>query len=222
MNAEQERDIAWMREGFAAKADPPDPASCPAPDQIWSAVRGELPPAELREVLDHVAACPACAEDWRLARAFDEESAKSPASGTAASVFPLRPSPFARFKPYLAAAAAVALVVVGVQTLKPTAPQVRGGNESAIQSLLPEGEPLPADRTLRWQAAPGAIAYNVTVSTENLETLDSAQDLETPEHQIPAAALQGLRSRTKLLWMVEAKGREGQTIASRTFEVFIR
>ena len=51
--------LARLRAAFIASDDPaPDPQSCPTPETLWSAVRGELPAPQLREVLDHVAPAP--------------------------------------------------------------------------------------------------------------------------------------------------------------------
>ncbi len=41
---------------------------CPAPDTLLSAFHRLLSQDEIDAVLDHTAACPVCAEAWRLAR----------------------------------------------------------------------------------------------------------------------------------------------------------
>ena len=58
----EEGELARMRRAFASLSQPaPEPAACPPPEKIWEAVRGELPPAQTREIVTHMAACPACA-----------------------------------------------------------------------------------------------------------------------------------------------------------------
>jgi len=40
---------------------------CPPAEDVWDALHGGLAPRRRREVVDHTAACPLCAEAWRLA-----------------------------------------------------------------------------------------------------------------------------------------------------------
>ncbi|MFP5286809.1 MAG: zf-HC2 domain-containing protein, partial [Thermoanaerobaculia bacterium] len=90
-------DLSGLRAAFTT----PDPtsqdcASCPEPDRIWEAVRGELPPEEVRDIVDHVAVCASCAEDWRIAVEFEKESARQEKTAVVRS-FPAR-----RFQPWIA------------------------------------------------------------------------------------------------------------------------
>ena len=41
---------------------------CPAPGDIWRAAVGEASTGSARALVLHAAACPGCAEAWRLAR----------------------------------------------------------------------------------------------------------------------------------------------------------
>jgi len=66
MNQENQELARW-RQAFTVPAEDSPAPDCPSPETIWSAVRGELPPQTLREVVEHTARCAACAEDWRLA-----------------------------------------------------------------------------------------------------------------------------------------------------------
>jgi len=100
-------ELAILRRAFAhGPASPPRPEICPSPGTLWSAFHGELSPAELRQIVDHTAVCPACDEDWRLALQMEsavdedeeEERASAPARGghfgrlRAVVVAPLPPS----------------------------------------------------------------------------------------------------------------------------------
>lgn len=49
-----------------AGASPTD--ACPAPEQLLDGASGELSPEDTDTVIDHIAACPSCADAWRLAR----------------------------------------------------------------------------------------------------------------------------------------------------------
>jgi hypothetical protein len=69
---------ARLRAAFQAIPEGEAPSeSCPAPEKIWAAVHMELPQAERRELVDHLASCPFCAEDWRIAWQLSEEERKA-------------------------------------------------------------------------------------------------------------------------------------------------
>jgi hypothetical protein len=211
--------LARLRAAFAT----PDPTSisqsCPAPEALWSAVRGELGPQEMREVLDHVALCSACAEDWRLAVELNRQQAAEPA------VVPGRvlQGRFGRWRPLAAAAALAAglLIAVGVwrTEVAPQAPTYREARHEAIRSLLPGGQALSRqDAVLRWSPLAGAASYDVRVTTEDLfQTVASAKGTTATELRIPASALASLPPGAKLLWQVDAVRPDGTRETSPTF-----
>ena len=212
----EEGELARMRRAFASLSQPaPEPAACPAPEKIWEAVRGELPPAQTREIVTHMAACPACAEDWRLAVAMQRPETAKVVHAADRFTFGKRLRNWG-----LAAAAVLALAVVGVQFI----PQPGGqagyrGNETTIQSLVEEGNALPRQQfLLRWSApeTPGAT-YDVEVSTEDLRVIASGDDLREPRFLVPAHALAGLPPGARLLWKVDAELPQGGHLTSNTF-----
>jgi hypothetical protein len=216
-----DQELASLRQAFATH--PPqttDPSACPAPEKIWDAVHGLLPPGEVREIVQHTALCAACAEDWRLARTMQEQEA-----ATTAVPAPLRFAPRQhRLRNFgLAAAAALAFAVVGVQWLeKPPAapPEYREGQQAAIHSRVAEGRALPRERfVLEWTAPanPASTTYGVEVSTEDLRVVASADGLRAPRYQVPANALRDLPAGSRLLWKVEADLPEGGHVSSPTF-----
>lgn len=214
----EEGELARMRRAFASLSQPaPVPAACPLPEKIWEAVRNQLPPGEVREIVQHMAACPSCAEDWRLAVALQKPEGASNVVIPAADRFALG----RRLRTWgLAAAAVLALAVVGVQWLpKTTDEAVYRGGQGAIQSLVEEGQSLPRNQfLLRWAAldTPGAT-YDVEVSTEDLRVVASADGLREPHLLVPAADLAGLPAGTRLLWKVDAELPQGGRLSSPTF-----
>lgn len=73
---------ARLRAAFQAIPEGKAPSeSCPAPEKIWAAVHMELPQSERRELVDHLASCPFCAEDWRIAWQLSEEERKTAQEG---------------------------------------------------------------------------------------------------------------------------------------------
>ncbi len=225
--SQDDQELARLRAAFAAPAPAaPEPESCPAPDAIWSAVRGELPPRELREVVEHVAACAACAEDWRLAAEFDRRSAALAADATAPQGKVIQ-GRFGAWRPLMATAALAAglLIAVGLYRtggLGPQAPTYREAEGNAIRSLLPADQALPrTGAVLRWSPLPGA-SYDVRMSTEDLRLVLTAESQKAAEYRIPESALAGLRPGSKLLWQVEAVFPDGSRRSSPTFTAVVR
>jgi hypothetical protein len=223
--SQDDQDLARLRAAFAAPAAvAPDPESCPAPEVIWAAVRGELPPQELREVLEHTASCAACAEDWRLAAELDRQSASSADVAT----FPSNVirGRFGQWRAFagVAALAACLLIAVGLNRTgqvgpkDPTYREAPAAPGTVVRSLLPEGQVLPRQgAVLRWTPVTGAASYDVRVSTEDLRVVQTAQDQTATEYRIPESALAGLPPGAKLLWQVEAVFPDGTRQSSPTY-----
>jgi hypothetical protein len=212
--------LARLRAAFAT----PDPAAsssgCPAPETLWAAVRGELAPQPLRELLDHVALCAACAEDWRLAVELNRQQAAE----TATAPGKVLPGRFGRWRPLAAAAALAAALLISVTVWRAEAPSqappvFREASHASIHSLLPNGQALARqDAVLRWTPEAGATSYDVRVSTEDvLQTVASAKGATATELRIPASALANLPPGTKLLWQVDALLPDGRRESSPTF-----
>lgn len=220
MKMNEIEDDAQLKRAFSSLAGttpPGTPETHPSPERIYDAVRGKLPPAELRAIVEHLAECPDCAEEWRLAVAFEEEG------GASAPAVPSQ-----RGFPRLVAVAAtvlVALLGVGLwwTTFRaPEAPVYRAAGDAEIVSLLAEGDPLDRDEpVLRWEVAEPEAAdgttYDLLVTTADLEMVAEASDLPEPRYEIPSEALAELPPGTGLLWRVEALSPDGSRVTSPTF-----
>ena len=216
MMKKEEGELAKLRRAFAAPAlAGPEPSTHPSPEKIWEGARGELRGAEAQEIIEHTAVCAACAEDWRLAVALQKPESATNNVVDATERF----SAARRLRNWsLAAAAALAIGVVGVQWMQQQ-PIYRDGDQVTIQSLVEEGQALPREQfLLRWSAleTQGAT-YDVEVSTEDLRVIASADDLTQPQFQVPADALAGLPPGTRLLWKVDADLPDGGSVSSPTF-----
>jgi hypothetical protein len=191
------------------------PGSCPEPDRIWEAVRGELPPEEVREIVDHVAVCASCAEDWRIAVAFEKESQAQQEREAVVYSFPTR-----RFQPWIAAAAAALVLTVGGvyvrQTQKPVVTAEYRGEKTEIRSLAGDTRPLQAF-VLSWTPVEGAESYDLLVTTIELDTVADPKGLTTTQYQVPASALAGLPAAAQLHWRVTAVFPDGERKQSPTF-----
>jgi hypothetical protein len=215
------QELTRLRAAFTAPAGPaPAPEDCPAPDSIWSAVRGELPPQEMRQVVEHTASCAACAEDWRLAAEVNRQEAEQATVQTPGKVITGR---FGQWRAWGTAVAVAAALLIAVGLFRsgqmgPQEPTYRDVQHTGISSLLKEGETLPRqDAVLRWSPVPGAVSYDVQVSTEDLQTIASAQGQTGTAFRIPVNNLANLRSGTRLLWQVEAVRADGTREPSATF-----
>ena len=225
-------ELARLRAAFAAPAvlakgakeakGAPEREACPPSDRIWLAVRGELPPDELREIVDHIATCPACAEDWRIAMVFEEESRAAPAPP-----IPVRSrSATSRHRVWIALAASILVAVVGFQIIpKPEVPEQEEryrGEEIGIHSLI-EGQSLPREAfILRWTPMDGAEAYNLEVQTAYLDPLFRAEGLTTTFCQVPPDKLARLQSGDKVHWKVTPVVRGGDLPQFQTFTTLLQ
>jgi hypothetical protein len=223
---QDDQQLARLRAAFAAPDAAPDPESCPSPETIWSAVRGELQPQQLREVLDHVASCAACAEDWRLAAELNRQQAAEAVTVPGKVIQ-------GRFgwRSLSTAAAIAAALLIGVSVYRSNevapgqAPTYREAEapQAGIRSLLPPGETLPRQgAVLRWSPLPGAVSYDVEVSTEDLQPVAAAKGQTTAEYRLPESALAVLPPGSKLLWRIDAVHADGSRESSQTFTTPLR
>ena len=213
-------ELAKLRRAFAAPVHAAwQTAGCPEPDRIWEAVRGELPADEIREVVNHVAACSSCAEDWRIAKAFEEEAhAGDTAESAETPSTVLRPS-VSRFRPWIAAAAvALVVTVAGIQirTNRPDTPPVyRSGSGSAVEVREKASAPR-GNMFFGWKATPGAESYELLVTTSDLVIVANPKNLTTIQYQVPASALADLPAGARLFWSVTAVFPDGSRQQSQT------
>lgn len=201
-------EMARLRRAFA---EPPGarathPSGCPEPDRIWQAVRGELPPDQVREIVDHVAVCAYCAEDWRIAMAFEEEAraGESLETGETYEAVPrMLPPPVSRFRPWMAAAAAALVMTVAGIQMRPEKPVYRSGDGNAVvtREIPAAGR---ASFVLAWQPVPGAESYELLVTTSELRTVAAPKGLTETQYQVPETALADLPAGTLLHWRVIA------------------
>jgi hypothetical protein len=185
---------------------------CPPAERVWDAVRGGVAGRECREIVEHTAACGACAEAWRLAVDLRRELA-SAAPGGAAERARRRWAP-------LAAAAGLLLALglawrLGLPVAKPAYREPPG---TAVQSLIPEDRTLRRERfLLRWSSDAAGARYNLLVSREDLEPVARARGLAEPRFLVPVAALADLPGGARLLWQVEVLLPDGERRLSPTF-----
>jgi len=196
-----------------------DTDHCPDPEQIWAAVRGELPPDEFGNLADHAASCPVCALAWQLGEKGSDEVG--------------RPLVETGRKPWrawygLAAAAVLVMAAAMVMQLRGTGlgpvsspPEYRAPVEESVLSEIGSEAVLTREAcTLHWSGPEGAT-FNIQVATAEFETLHRETGLTGNEFTIPAAALENVPAGGVILWQVEAVLPDGTTTTSKTFQATI-
>lgn len=183
---------------------------CPDPGRLWAAVRLELPAEERRRIVQHLAVCTACAEDWRVTWKLSQEQqgTEAPSNGE------LIPGPWTRIQEAWPQVAAAALVVLAVGTggfvfHKAPESSFRGHSEQTAQQaegVTPDGAVLPRDEfVLRWPATEGA-EYELLVMTESGVRLATKSGLRESEFRVPLEKLGEVPSGTQLHWHVTVFG----------------
>lgn len=217
-------EIEALRRAFTAPGGiPPRPEDCPAPETLWAAIHGELPPGPLREVVDHIATCPACAEDWRLAVEVERAAARAEPAGQAADAAAplLRPRRWGGLAPYLSAAAAIVLVVVGLELGRHPEPPVLRGQKPVV-SRLEEGQALSRSHCLLVWSGPEKATYDVEVHTLIGQQLALAHGLTAMQYLVPEASLATIPPATRLEWQVTATVPGEATRRSKTSTFILR
>ena len=221
MKVELEGLADLARDFQAMGGPPPDPASCPSPETLLAGVRGELTPEALRDVLDHTAICPPCAEDWRLAATFEREAGAADAADAAdadtAAVPRPAPRSFRSWSVYRMTAAAAAVLVLAIlpfvlhlQSSSPTR-----GSQARVTSPLDAEQPLPrSDCRLRWDF-PETATYDLEVFGPNGKPLFQKPGLTGLEYRVPEESLAKVDPGVPIVWQVTAHLRTGGTTSSK-------
>lgn len=212
MSLEEAQTVELRRalEAVAETAVPRD--DCPDAERIWRALGGELPPEDLRTVVDHTAQCAVCAEAWRLGVELNREQALEvrPENGFWRSWF--------QVAALVAVLAGAGLVFRSVET--PAPGPVRSGDAPGISALTPQDRPLPRDElVLRWTAPRPGLRYDVEltwITPDASRVVFRRQDLDRTELKVPPQALAEVPSEAVLLWEVTALD-DAEPVDHKTF-----
>lgn len=221
-------DDAALREAWRQVADSVSaPDECPSPETLWDAAHDRLEPRTTRDVVDHMARCPACAEAWRLALEVEPEAGDRTTSTPASeSKSPLRPTR-ASWRPAALAVAALLAMVIGWRFMAPGDPAPDPWRERGalpgIESLVAEDVALGReDFVLAWQGAPAGARYDVLITDSALEVVDRVVGLTEARYRVAPESLAAFEAGTPLLWRVEATLPDGGRVTSPAFRVRVR
>ena len=198
-----------------------DGSACPPPERLHLSARGELPPPENHELVEHLAGCTACGAAWRLARDLASDAGGEAVSDRRSEGRLLRPSVWRRAAPFAAAAALILVAGLGIRYLTgpDTQPEVyRAEMEDWLRPLGDSDAPLAREACLlRWTPGPEGTSYHVRVTDEDLRLLAVGKRLESAEFLVPAEALEELAEGASFYWQVSASLPDGRRLDSETF-----
>lgn len=216
--------VERLRHAFAADdRGPLTSGQCPEPGEIWDASKGNSNPRDSRRIVSHLAQCPSCAVEWRMA--MQERPSVSTEPGDLA---PAVESTAGSHRPRRwigVAAAAVIVVGLGGAVLfqvvfdEPAPPPAFRSSETLeIRSLVSESETLRRDSCLlSWSSAGEGATYDLEITRETLEAIVIERSLQTHEYLVPRKVLAQVPPGGRIVWRVEARLTDGQRITSGAF-----
>lgn len=218
MKPGEHRDTTLLEQAFSTGDMRRSPGGgCPSEDELWASAAGELNPAENQAVILHLARCSECSSIWRLAREMLPEDRLS----TSAVVSIERRRRRRRWVLLPAAAAAILIAVLLGPGLFP------GNDPTSTPIFRHQGrgfEIVASESTraltrsackLTWSAGPAGTRYDLIVTDDELEILDTVKGLRQPEHTLPEEKIPD--SARELFWRVTAHYPDGHTVSSDTF-----
>ena len=93
------------------------------------------------------------------------------------------------------------------------------GTTAAITSELATPDLEPGAFTLRWSEVPGALRYELQLTTEALDPVWSADDLTANHASVPRETIEAVPAGTELVWRVTAVMPDGQRRSSAALAV---
>ena len=204
-----------------SSAGRPGGDDCPTDDAIWAAAHGELPPEEAQRLVDHALECAACRVSFSMASGIEAERQRAAEPKTKTVRFPRR-----AWIPLGVAAAAMLILAVVLprwQQQLPPVDEFRGEESSGIRSLVEVDDPLPRDAfVLRWTPGPPGTLYTLSVTSEDLTLLHSAEEIEVTELTVPAEALAALPGGSSVIWRIRATLPDARRVDSPVFRATLR
>lgn len=178
---------------------------CVAPEQFLAEEWAQLDPGTQRRMLDHVAGCPVCQVERRLAEGFDAPAAVTPENQTHRR---------SHWPTSLAAGVLAALGLglwmngqPGLTPELPDAPDSTGIMRGA--GIVLDGYSDPAAPTFEWSRVPGAQRYRLTAMDVTDRTIWTAETVSLSMSPDLADA----DNTGTWRWTVEALGEGGSILA---------
>lgn len=223
MNGAEHNDATRLAQAFSTEGMDRTPGDCPSDDELWASASGELNPAANEAIILHLARCGECSSIWRLAREILPSDHLSQPSVVSIGN---RKRPQVWRRVLLPAAAAAVLIGVGLSTAfllrngPSSEPVYRQQDNDVTISASPDTRSLPRSACrLQWSAGPDGTRYDVIISDEELEILDTVKGLGEPEYTLAEEKIS--TSARELYWRVTAHLPGGRKLSSETFTTSI-
>ena len=201
-----------LKKAFHAMADSAE--NDPLPEdvaRVWSAIAGELPAEERRQLVERTATDAPLAQAWRVAHELHQAQLDGAIGVRRSSSW---------WPAALMGIAATLIVAAGVRVLyfdRTPADVYRDSGGYVITSQLATDAALPRDAfILKWKPGPQGSRYLVRVTTEDLQVM-TAPELTAPEVTVPSTALTPVPAGGRVLWQVVMSSPAGETVSSQTF-----
>lgn len=183
---------------------------CPPPEALWAASNQECSPKEQRRIVLHIAQCPACAADWRLARSMQELSLGSQGEGSA-SLLSFSRRQKRRLKVLAASLCAAAL---GLLYLKRTSIQLDPssdfrGNQAPTRAS-PEGGRVQGQH-FDWTSATTCAGSRVLIYDGKLDLLFESDPVYSHSLELSNDTARELKTRNASFWSVRCVDEDAAT-----------
>lgn len=206
----------------------PQTQACPSAEDIAACLSPNADPVKVAQVVEHCSGCPACAEDWRVARALsqqleqsgivepqtlydqagEEQAWEEQEAPQISNLYPLNnvkhaandaPSkPWWR-RPTLQASAALCAVAVALLLIRAQKPEVMRGEDSATHT---EAAYRFDGRTFSWPDFEPGAEYQLSVFNEAGDRLLDLDHTSETFQQLSPARLTRLRASQPAYWQV--------------------
>lgn len=214
--------------------EPTERGPCPSTEQLLDTLGSKSEIADRRGVIEHLARCPACAEDWRIARELSVSFATEadlPGAVSGADT-PRHTRPVVAWWaqprwPLTAAAAALVLLAAGTFTTNiddrraPTQPEPGAfrNDATAVESSTSEHHFNWSDARMRWPAGPVGAQYELSFHRSDLTTIDLRIQAGSPGVTLAPADMAVLRGEGEFYWQVRTVAPDGRTQVGPTNHV---
>lgn len=217
----QHHDLVALREQMLSSSPTLVCGPCPSVDEIQAAVAGETSAKVQREIALHCARCPACFEDWTVARNFqaavqnEVTSLTSKRPSTRREVFYPRKKQRLRGLGFLALAACAGLFFWSRDTREatesPSQTQIRGRNTPMAQPVIHASF---EDGRFSWELGLPVESFELVIYDVKLQELARRSGLQVYSVTFDEVMSKSLNRTSPIYWQVLANGKSGQVYRS--------
>jgi hypothetical protein len=206
---------------------------CPSPENILSVFESSASFEDKERVVNHLAGCSYCTQEFELCRGLFREQGKALEDmlgwlrkndrcagirGKRSNILASLSGPRVQGRPlwklavgFLSAAVLIGLSFIGVKLLV-TAPELRerGRLPGQVHLISPvEGEKIKFPPVFRWEGTPGAEYYNLEIFDRTLLPLWKSPRIEGLRYELPPDAAKFIKKDEVYFWTITAWLKDG-------------